>query len=152
MAVDHHELRAAFGRFLEAKRALRHAYRRSLASHPAGSAQVLERRPSGQAGDDPATIEDIQELRDENETLRKSLTLLHAHSLRIQDRLDALLERGNKPRDARETVACRVPEGPPEDGSSRPSVGPLDVALCESTDEPEPGGWTIVTVSAGMTG
>ena len=110
MNAEHNELRAAFGRFLESKRALRQAYRRFIASHPAGLISAFEPGASGQAGNDPATIEDIRELKDENETLRKSLTLLHAHSLRIQDQLDTLLGNGDERLDASEAMASRVPE------------------------------------------
>ena len=152
MAVDHHELRAAFGRFLEAKRALRQAYRRFVESHPAGLMPVLERGPSGQAENGPATIEDIQELKSENETLRKSLTLLHTHSLRLQDQLDTLIGNGDERLDASEAMASRVPEGARADQDSWSSVGPLDGALRELTDEPEPDGWITMTALAGPTG
>ena len=50
-------------------------------------------RPSEQAGNDPAMSAELEELKEENEGLRRSLTLLHAHSLSLQDQLDTLLEK-----------------------------------------------------------
>ncbi len=52
---------------------------------------MFEGRASERAGNHPATTEELQALKDENERLRKSLTLLHAHSLGLQDQLDALV-------------------------------------------------------------
>jgi hypothetical protein len=150
--VEHDELRAAFERFLQAKRALRQAYRRFMAADPTELISVLERGASGQAGNDPATIEDIRELKDENETLRKSLTLLHAHSLRIQDQLDTLLGNADERLNAREAMVSRLTDGPHAHENSRSSVGPLDGAFCELRDELETDVWTTVTASAGMTG
>src|SRR5579883_1363374 len=90
--LDNHELRSAIERFLAAKRAVRQAYRRSVASHkPAELRPMFEGRASERAGNHPATTEELQALKDENERLRKSLTLLHAHSLGLQDQLDALV-------------------------------------------------------------
>lgn len=143
MNVDHYELRAAFEQFLEAKRSLRQAYRRFVESHPAGLLPALEAGAFGQAGNDPATIEDFRELKDENEALRKSLTLLHAHSLSIQGRLDALLGNRDERLDAVEAVASRVREDPRTDQ-------PLDGALSELTDGPDR--WTTLTASAGPDG
>ena len=123
-----------------------------MAADPTGLISVLERGASGHAGNDSATIEDIRELKDENETLRKSLTLLHAHSLRIQDKLDTLLGNADERLNAREAMASRLTDGPHAHEDSRSSVEPLDGALCELRDEPEPDVWTTLTASAGMTG
>lgn len=45
---------------------------------------------------DPASSEEFDALKEDNERLRKSLALLHAHSLRIQDQLDTLLLQRSK--------------------------------------------------------
>jgi hypothetical protein len=109
--VDHHELRSAFERFLAARRALRQAYRGFVASHGlAESRPTLDRRGSEQAGNPTAIRAELEELRDENEGLRKSLTLLHAHSLSLQDQLDTLLEK-DKMSGACDAVASRMREG-----------------------------------------
>jgi hypothetical protein len=105
VTVDDHELRLAFVRFLAAKRALRQAYQRSLASHPAEWIAMLERGASKQAGKESAMSDELQELKDENERLRKSLTLLYMHSLKIQDQLDTLLAQENTVLDVCEAVA-----------------------------------------------
>lgn len=111
--VDHHELRAALERFFAAKRALRHAYRRAEASHwPAELRPRLERGTSEQAGDDPAPIQEAEGLKEENGKLRKSLALLHAHSLRLQDQLDTLLLHGAESARASEAVALGARENP----------------------------------------
>ena len=113
---------------------------------------MVELGASGQEGDESAMHDEIQELKDENERLRKSLTLLHTHSLRIQDQLDTLLGHRNALLDACEAVAAGVPEGPRADEYSRSSVGPLAGATCELTDEPMPDGWTTLTAWAEMAG
>ena len=100
MNADHHELQSALGRFLEAKRALRQAYQRSVASHRAETIPMSERVASLKAGKDSVMSRELRELKDENERLRKSLMWLHTHSLRIQDQLDALLGHGKTPPDA----------------------------------------------------
>jgi hypothetical protein len=128
--VDHHELRAAFERFLAAKRALRHAYRRSVASHsPDESRLMLEPGASEHYGDVSAMSEALQELKDENERLRKSLTLLYTHCLRIQDQLDTLLVREDHVSDGRGAVASRIWEDPRADEYPGPSVEQLDGAI-----------------------
>lgn len=92
MNVDDRELRSALERFWVAKRALRHAYRRSVVSHGrAQSRPMLEPEAPELAAEHSVMSGELEELKDENQTLRKSLTLLHAHSLRLQDRLDSLL-------------------------------------------------------------
>jgi hypothetical protein len=120
MIVDHHELRSALGRFFEAKRALRQAYRRCVASHgPAESRAMRERGASEQAGNHPTLSEELRELKDENERLRKSLTLLHAHSLRLQDQLDTVLVQKDTMSGACEAVASGLREASRADGYPR---------------------------------
>jgi hypothetical protein len=113
---------------------------------------MVERVSSVQAVKDSAISEELQQLKDENERLRKSLTLLHAHSLRIQDQLDILLGHRNTLLDAFEVVASRVPADPRADEYSGALAGPLDSGPCELTDEPKPDGWTPMTASAGIAG
>jgi hypothetical protein len=113
---------------------------------------MAERVASAQTGKDSAMCEELQELKDENERLRKSLTLLHAHSLRIQDQLDALLGGRNTSLDACGVVASWVPEDRRADEYPGALAGQLDSALCELTNEPEPDGWTTMTASAGIAG
>jgi hypothetical protein len=109
--VDYHELRSAFERFLAARRALRQAYRGFVASHgPAESRPTLDRMASERAGNHSAMSAELEELKDENEGLRRSLTLLHAHSLSLQDQLDTLLEKGQMS-GACDAVASRMREG-----------------------------------------
>ena len=111
MNVDHHELRSAFERFLAARRVLRQAYRGFVASHgPAESRPMLDRVASEQAGNHPAMSAELEELRDENVGLRRSLTLLHAHSLSLQDQLDTLLEKVRMSGKC-DAVASRMREG-----------------------------------------
>jgi hypothetical protein len=43
---------------------------------------------------DPALSEELDGLKEENERLKKSLALLHAHSLRLQEQLDTLILYG----------------------------------------------------------
>lgn len=52
---------------------------------------MLEGGASEPTRNDPVPSEEFDGLKEENERLRKSLALLHAHSLRIQDQLDTLL-------------------------------------------------------------
>lgn len=104
MNLDHPELRSAIGQFLAAKRALRHAYRRSVVPHkPAELRPMLEGGTSEPTRNDPAPSEEFDALKEENERLRKSLALLHAHSLRIQDQLDTLLLQRSEP-----VVECKA--------------------------------------------
>jgi hypothetical protein len=113
---------------------------------------MAERVASAQTGKDSAMCEELQELKDENERLKKSLTLLHAHSLRIQDQLDALLGGRNTSLDARGVVASWVPEDRQADEYPGALGGQLYGALHELTNEPEPDGWTTMTASAGIAG
>ncbi len=69
-----------------------------------------ERGASEPARDDPAPSEELEGLKEENGRLRKSLALLHAHSLRIQDRLDALLLHGTESADGGVAVAPGMQE------------------------------------------
>jgi predicted nuclease with TOPRIM domain len=71
---------------------------------------MLEWGDSKPHGDHPASSEELQELKDENERLRKSLTLLQAHSLSLKDRLDTLLAEEEPRLGACETVALRIRE------------------------------------------
>jgi hypothetical protein len=119
--LDHHELRSAIERFLAAKRAVRQAYRRSVASHKLAEFRpMFEGAASEQDGNHPATTEELQALKDENERLRKSLTLLHAHSLRLQDQLDTLLLHETESAHASEAVSPGVRENSP--GGAIPRV------------------------------
>ncbi len=92
---------------------------------------MVQWRASDQTGNHPASSEDLQELKDENERLRKSLTLLHAHSLRLQDQLDTLLAQENTMLDACERVASRMQEAPRADEYPGSLAGSLDDAICE---------------------
>jgi hypothetical protein len=104
--VGNHELRSAIERFLAAKRALRHAYRRSVASHqPAEFGPRFEGRASEPTRKDLALTEELDGLKEENGRLRKSLALLHAYSLKLQDQLDSLLLHGTEAAGACEAVA-----------------------------------------------
>jgi hypothetical protein len=73
---------------------------------------MFEGAASEQDGNHPATTEELQALKDENERLRKSLTLLHAHSLRLQDQLDTLLLHETESAHASEAVSPGVRENP----------------------------------------
>jgi hypothetical protein len=133
--LDHHELRSAFERFLGAKRALRHAYRRYVASQgPAEMRPVPEWGASEQAGNHPVMSERLQNLEDENGRLRKSLRLVHAHSLRLQAQLDTLLVQKDKLLGACEAVVSRMREDVPAEGDPAALAGPLDDALREYAD------------------
>jgi hypothetical protein len=93
--LDHHELRSAFEQFLAAKRVLRQAYRRSVAVHkPAALRPMLDGMVSKPNWKDPALSEELDGLKEENERLKKSLALLHVHSLRLQKQLDTLILNG----------------------------------------------------------
>ena len=86
---------------------------------------MLERRTSEQARDCPAPSHEVEGLREENGRLRKSLALLHAHSLRIQDQLDTLLLHGAESARASEAVALGVREDSPAEqylGSAAPQL------------------------------
>jgi hypothetical protein len=102
----HHEVRRALGRFLSAKRDLGRAYRNTGASHlPAGSNPMHGWDDINQAKVEPVTCEELWELKDENERLRKSLALLHVYSLRIQDQLDILAVQRDRLLDTCEGIA-----------------------------------------------
>jgi hypothetical protein len=87
---------------------------------------MLKRGTSDQDANHPTPGEELQELKDENERLRRSLTLLHAHSLSLQDRLDALLARTDTMSGACEALAARMREAPRADVYPRSSAGQID--------------------------
>jgi hypothetical protein len=129
MNADHRELRSALERFWEAKRALQQAYRRSVAYHPpAESRRTLERPALEHAANHPATSDEFEGMKDENRALRKSLALLLAHSLGLQDRLDALLRREHATPCACEVAASRAREALRAGEHPGPSTGALDDA------------------------
>jgi len=92
-AGDHH-LRLALAEFLEAKRALRQAYRRvSAANVPDDWMALFEWEDTDQGMDESVMRDELQELKDDNERLRRALAVLHIHSLRLRDQRDILLEQ-----------------------------------------------------------
>jgi superfamily II RNA helicase len=106
MSVNHHELRSAFGRYLAAKRALRQAYQESRASHGrAESISNLESAAARRLGNDSLLIEEVEELKIENQRLRKSLALLHTYSLRVQEQRDTLVAQRETMLEVSEAVA-----------------------------------------------
>ncbi len=106
MSIDHHELRLAFGRFLEAKRALRRAYREyGVSQCPSESLPMLEREAADRVRNDSVLSEEMLELKEEIERLRKSLALLHTYCLRIQEQRDTLLVDRDKLLNACQAVA-----------------------------------------------
>jgi hypothetical protein len=78
--------------------------------------------------------ERLQELKDENGRLRKSLRLLHAHSLRLQAQLDTLLAPKNETMGACEEIASRMREDVRAEGYPGSLAGQLDDALREYAD------------------
>lgn len=101
MNFDHHELRRAFERFLAARRALRQAYRKSVASHVSAEwMPMLESGASDQARAESVMNQELQELKDENARPRKSLALLHASSLTLREQRDTLVVQRDQLLDA----------------------------------------------------
>ena len=112
MKLDHRELRWALVRFLAARRDLHQAYRKCGATHDHDkSIPILEWRAADQAGNDSVMSEELQNLKDENERLRKSLALLHTYSLRVSEQHDTLLVQRDKLLDTCEAAASRVRDG-----------------------------------------
>jgi hypothetical protein len=106
MSVNHHELRSAFGRYQAAKRALRQAYQESGALHGrAESISNLESAAARKFGNNSLMIEELEELKDENQRLRKSLALLHTYSLRVQEQRDTLVAQRETLLEVSEAVA-----------------------------------------------
>jgi len=83
---------------------------------------------SDQAGNDSVASEELQELKEENRRLRKSLTLLHTYSLRIQEQRDTLLVHRNKLLDAWEAVAGWMRKDYRADEQPGSLVGQIDQA------------------------
>ena len=132
MSVNHHELRSAFGRFLAAKRALRQAYRESRASHgPGESIPHLESAAAYRSGNDSLMIEELEELRGENQRLRKSLALLHTYSLRVQEQHDTLVAQRDKLLEASEAVASRMRDDGRADNYSMTMLEQLENVIGE---------------------
>jgi hypothetical protein len=86
---------------------------------------MLEGDASEPARHDPALSEELEGLKEENGRLRKSLALLHAHSLRIQDQIDTLLSHGTESADAYEAVGAGMLENAGAVPYPRPATGQL---------------------------
>jgi hypothetical protein len=111
---DHRELRWAFDQFLAARRALHRAYQESRGSPgPSKSIPTLEWRAAGRASDDSTVDEELLELKDENKELRKSLALLHAYSLRVQEQRDMLAGQRDRLLDACRAIASWMQDNEP---------------------------------------
>ncbi len=108
---------------------------------------MVEQVAAVQDGKDSAISEEFQELKDENERLRKSLTLLHTHSLRLQDQLEAVLGYRNTLPAADDLAACRVSEDPGSDRDPGALAGQFESTSCESKDGPIPNRWMIIEAS-----
>jgi hypothetical protein len=92
VTADNHYLRLALAELLKAKRALRRAYRRVYASDVTdGWMPTLESGPTtGQTRVESLPNEELDGLKDDNERLRRTLSVLHIHSLRLREQRDRL--------------------------------------------------------------
>jgi hypothetical protein len=105
VSAEHHDLRRAVGRFLEAKRALGRAYRdHEVSPCPSELIPTVERGAVDRARNGSAESEQILEMKEEIERLRKTLALLHAHCLSVEEERDALLVQRDKLRDSNDAV------------------------------------------------
>jgi hypothetical protein len=129
---DHHELRWAFDQFLAARRVLQQAYQESRGSSgPSKSIPTLEWRAAGRASDVSSVEEELVGLKDENEKLRKSLALLHAYSLRVQEERDMLAEQRDRLLDACRAIASRMQDNDPAWEASSDLWGQLNDPIDE---------------------
>jgi hypothetical protein len=132
MSVNHHELRSAFGRYLAAKRALRQAYQESRASHGrAESISNLESAAARKFGNNSLMTEELDELKDENQRLRKSLALLHTYSLRLQEQRDIIVAQRETLLEVIEAVASRMRDDDRSDDSFTAVLEQLDEVIGE---------------------
>ncbi len=111
MSDDQLELRRAFACFLTAKRALGEAYKKAGASHGLiESIPALERGDADQGMKAPPSSGKLEELRDENQRLRRLISLLHAYSLNLLTQRDTVTAERDRLFDGCEATACRMRE------------------------------------------
>jgi hypothetical protein len=139
VSVIHHELRSAFGRFLAAKRALRRAYRESGASHDsAETIPNLETAATYKFGNHSHTVDELVELKNENQRLRKSLALLHTYSLRVQEQRDTLVAHRDKLLEASEMVSSWMRDDDRSDDCFMAVLEHLDEVIRELSKDSSP--------------
>jgi hypothetical protein len=93
---------------------------------------MLERGAAQERGNDSPSSGELQELKDENQRLRRLLSLLHTYSLRLQAQRDALVAHRDKLLDPCEAIACRMREDYRVDEYSESLMEQLDDAIGES--------------------
>ena len=93
---------------------------------------MLERGAAQERGNDSPSSGELQELKDENQRLRRLLSLLHTYSLRLQAQRDALVAHRDKLLDPCESIACRMREDYRVDEYSESLMEQLDDAIGES--------------------
>jgi hypothetical protein len=92
---------------------------------------MLEWGAADQVGNDSVMSEELQDLKDENERLRKSLALLHTYSLRLQEQRDTLVVHRDKLLDACEAVASWMRDDYRADEYPRSLLEQLDDTIGE---------------------
>ena len=71
----------------------------------------LQGGAADQGGNDSEMNEELRELKDENEKLRRSLALLHTYSLKLHKRCETLAAQSDGLLDECEAAACLMRQG-----------------------------------------
>ena len=66
----------------------------------------LQGGAADQGGNDSEMTEELRELKDENEKLRRSLALLHTYSLKLHKQFESLAAQSDRLLDECEAAAC----------------------------------------------
>jgi len=92
---------------------------------------MLESALTHQTRSEASTSQKLQELKEDNERLRKTLAVLHLHSLRLRDQRDILLEQRDGLLDACTEIVRRVQNGQLVDNASSSSREQFNDALSD---------------------